>query len=250
MFQPGRLRSGCSRSRVRRPDGHPAAAQAPAPSTTWWSRWPSSGPGPSRADRCTPTSVASNKPGAGHLRLHPLLETEPSAKTLGVPLFQEQLMQMAIDVAGFTPRRRPTSCARPWAPSGQPREAWSELRARLYAGMAEREASPVPVADQIFEQAGRRSPTSASPRATRCRFAYLVLYSSSWIKLLLPGRLLRGAPAQRPAHGLLLARTPWSQDARRHGVEVVTRPGPQRLSRRGHVGATGRRGVAARARIG
>src|SRR6266481_3464259 len=33
--------------------------------------------------------------------LHPLLERS-LAKTLGVPLFQEQLMQMAIDVAGFT----------------------------------------------------------------------------------------------------------------------------------------------------
>jgi error-prone DNA polymerase len=34
--------------------------------------------------------------------LHPLLE-KSLGKTLGVPLFQEQLMQMAIDVAGFTP---------------------------------------------------------------------------------------------------------------------------------------------------
>ena len=34
--------------------------------------------------------------------LHPLLENS-LGKTLGVPLFQEQLMQMAIDVAGFTP---------------------------------------------------------------------------------------------------------------------------------------------------
>ena len=33
---------------------------------------------------------------------HPLLE-QCLEKTLGVPLFQEQLMQMAIDVAGFTP---------------------------------------------------------------------------------------------------------------------------------------------------
>src|SRR5262249_54886092 len=33
---------------------------------------------------------------------HPLLEKALS-KTLGVPLFQEQLMQMAIDVAGFSP---------------------------------------------------------------------------------------------------------------------------------------------------
>ncbi|NDF31871.1 MAG: DNA polymerase III subunit alpha, partial [Acidimicrobiia bacterium] len=34
--------------------------------------------------------------------LHPLLENS-LGKTLGIPLFQEQLMQMAIDVAGFTP---------------------------------------------------------------------------------------------------------------------------------------------------
>ena len=34
--------------------------------------------------------------------LHPLLENSLK-KTLGVPLFQEQLMQMAIDVAGFSP---------------------------------------------------------------------------------------------------------------------------------------------------
>ena len=32
--------------------------------------------------------------------LHPLLENA-LGKTLGVPLFQEQLMQMSIDVAGF-----------------------------------------------------------------------------------------------------------------------------------------------------
>jgi error-prone DNA polymerase len=32
-------------------------------------------------------------------------------KTLGVPLFQEQMMQIAID-CGFSLRRRPTGCAR------------------------------------------------------------------------------------------------------------------------------------------
>ena len=47
--------------------------------------------------------------------LHPLLENT-LGKTLGVPLFQEQLMQMAIDVAGFTPAR-PISSARRWVRS-------------------------------------------------------------------------------------------------------------------------------------
>src|SRR5437764_8123098 len=66
---------------------------------------------------------------------HPLLEP-CLKKTLGVPLFQEQLMQMAIDVAGFTP-----------AESDQLRQAMSSkrsharmarLRTRLMEGMAER----------------------------------------------------------------------------------------------------------------
>ena len=44
--------------------------------------------------------------------LHPLLENA-LAKTLGVPLFQEQLMQIAIDVAN-SPRPTPTCCVRQW----------------------------------------------------------------------------------------------------------------------------------------
>jgi Bacterial DNA polymerase III alpha subunit finger domain len=37
-------------------------------------------------------------------------------KTLGVPLFQEQAMKIAIVVAGFTPQK-PTGCDAPWRPS-------------------------------------------------------------------------------------------------------------------------------------
>src|SRR5690606_41094076 len=67
--------------------------------------------------------------------LHPLLE-KSLGKTLGVPLFQEQLMQMAIDVAGFTPAesdelRQAMGSKRSAARMARP-------RARLYDGMAER----------------------------------------------------------------------------------------------------------------
>ena len=31
------------------------------------------------------------------------MDVDITLRTLGIPLFQEQLMQMAIDVAGFTP---------------------------------------------------------------------------------------------------------------------------------------------------
>ena len=95
--------------------------------------------------------------------LHPLLERS-LAKTLGVPLFQEQLMQMAIDVAGFTPAE--SDRLRQAMGSKRSVEKMEQLRARLYEGMAER---------GITGRGGRRrsttswwpSPTSGSPRATR-----------------------------------------------------------------------------------
>ena len=71
-------------------------------------------------------------------------------KTLGVPLFQEQMMQLAIDCAGFTPAeadrlRQAMSAKR--AP-----ERIKELRDRLLDGMAERGIGP-------------RWPTTSTPRS-------------------------------------------------------------------------------------
>ncbi|MFV0524210.1 MAG: error-prone DNA polymerase, partial [Acidimicrobiales bacterium] len=67
--------------------------------------------------------------------LHPLLE--PSlGKTLGIPLFQEQLMQMAIDVAGFSPAE--SDELRQAMGSKRSAARMERLRERLYAGMAER----------------------------------------------------------------------------------------------------------------
>src|SRR5262245_55483226 len=78
--------------------------------------------------------------------LHPLLE--PSLhKTLGVPLFQEQLMQMAIDVAGFTPGE--ADQLRQAMGSKRSRERMERLRERLYAGMAERGVTGE-VADELY----------------------------------------------------------------------------------------------------
>ncbi len=47
-------------------------------------------------------------------------------RTLGVPIFQEQVMQLAIVAAGFTPAR-PTSCAAPWRRGGA-RAGWGRSR--------------------------------------------------------------------------------------------------------------------------
>src|SRR5580765_130589 len=80
--------------------------------------------------------------------LHPLLEGS-LAKTLGVPLFQEQLMQMAIDVAGFTPSE--ADQLRQAMGSKRSIQRMERLRERLYEGMAERGVSGA-VADEIFDK--------------------------------------------------------------------------------------------------
>src|SRR5690606_7537084 len=80
--------------------------------------------------------------------LHPLMEPA-LAKTLGVPLFQEQLMQIAIDCAGFTPAEADE--LRQAMGAKRSRERMERLRRRLYDGMAERGITGE-VADRIWEK--------------------------------------------------------------------------------------------------
>src|SRR5690606_33871970 len=65
--------------------------------------------------------------------LHPRLE-KSLAKTLGVPLFQEQLMQMAIDIADFTPAE--SDRLRRAMGSKRSTEKMEAMRERLMRGMA------------------------------------------------------------------------------------------------------------------
>ncbi len=57
-------------------------------------------------------------------------------KTLGVPLFQEQAMKLAITAANFTPAEA-TACAVPW-PRSAAMVAWNISRAKLVDGMVAR----------------------------------------------------------------------------------------------------------------
>ena len=134
-------------------------------------------------------------------------------KTLGVPLFQEQMMQLAIDCAGFTPdeadRLRQAMSAKR-AP-----ERIEELRQRLLDGMAERGISPE-VAQDIYVKILAFS-SYGFPESHAISFAYLV-YASAWLKRYFPAAfttaLLRNQPMGFYApHSLI-------NDARRHGVVV------------------------------
>ncbi len=144
--------------------------------------------------------------------LHPLLERS-LAKTLGVPLFQEQLMQMAIDVAGFTAAEADE--LRQAMGSKRSRERMERLRARLYEGMAERGITGS-VADEIFDKLAAFA-NFGFPESHSVSFAYLV-YASAWLKRYHPAAFCAALLNAQPMgfyspHSLV-------QDARRHGVEV------------------------------
>ena len=133
--------------------------------------------------------------------LHPLLEPALS-KTLGVPLFQEQLMQMAVDVAGFSPGE--ADQLRQAMGSKRSRERMERLRQRLYDGMAERGITGE-VADTDLRQAGclRQLRLPREPLG-ELRLPGLRLVVAQAARA---GGVLRRA-AQRPADGLLLAALP------------------------------------------
>jgi len=126
-----------------------------------------------------------------HDLLKPTLE-----KTLGVPLFQEQLMQMAIDVAGFTPAD--ADQLRRAMGNKRSLEKMQELRDRLFDGMAERgltgdAARQTWIQLQAFANYG-------FPESHAISFAVLV-YASSWLKRYYPGAfcaaLLKAQPICR-----------------------------------------------------
>jgi error-prone DNA polymerase len=144
--------------------------------------------------------------------LHPLLENA-LAKTLGIPLFQEQLMQMAIDVAGFTAAEADE--LRQAMGSKRSQARMERLRARFYDGMKER-GIVGETADLIWEKLAAFA-NFGFPESHSVSFAYLV-YSSSWIKYHYPAAFCASLLNAQPM-GFYSPHT-LVQDARRHGVKV------------------------------
>ena len=146
--------------------------------------------------------------------LHPLLE-DSLEKTLGVPLFQEQLMQMAMDVAGFSAAE--ADQLRQAMASKRSQERMEALRRRLYDGMAANQVVGE-VADRIWEKLAAFA-SYGFPESHSVSFAYLV-YASAWLKRYYPAAFC-GALVNAQPMGFYSPHT-LVQDARRHGVEVRT----------------------------
>jgi error-prone DNA polymerase len=144
---------------------------------------------------------------------HPSMESA-LRKTLGVPLFQEQLMQLAVDCAGFSAAE--ADQLRRAMGSKRSAERMRRLRGRFYDGMRTLHGAADEVIDRVYEKLEAFA-NFGFPESHALSFASLVFYSS-WFKLHHPAAfcaaLLRAQPMGFYSPQSLVA------DARRHGVAV------------------------------
>ena len=178
---------------------------------------------------------------------YPYAPLEPVlAKTLGVPLFQEQIMRLAVVAAGFTPGEADE--LRRVMTHRRSHERIQAMKARLLAGMAERGITPAD-AEVIFSQllgfAGYGFPESHS-----ASFALLV-YASAWLKRYHPAAFTCSLLNSQPM-GFYAPHT-LAEDAKRHGVEVrgvdVTASGWESTLEASQEGPEAERGAARAERL-
>jgi error-prone DNA polymerase len=135
------------------------------------------------------------------------------ARTLGVPIFQEQVMQVAILAAGFTPgeadQLRRAMAA--WKRKG----GLEKYYERIVGGMLRRGYDQA-FAEQIFSQI-QGFGEYGFPESHAASFA-LLAYASSWLKCHEPAAFLCALLNSQPMG--FYSPSQLVQDARRHGIEV------------------------------
>ncbi|HEY7048458.1 MAG TPA: error-prone DNA polymerase [Jatrophihabitantaceae bacterium] len=143
---------------------------------------------------------------------HDLLK-KPLKRTLGIPLFQEQLMEIAITVAGFSPAE--ADRLRRAMGSKRGVEKIVTMRERLYQGMA-RNGVTGKLADEIYDKIQAFS-SFGFAESHAISFALLV-YASAWLKRHYPAAfcaaLLNAQPMGFYSPQSLV------HDAKRHGVDT------------------------------
>jgi error-prone DNA polymerase len=168
-------------------------------------------PGPIQGDMVHP--YLRRREGKEHVEYpHPKLE-RVLAKTYGVPIFQEQVMKLAIAVADYTPGeadqlRRDMGA---WRSSGRIEQHRERLVARMVANGITAE-----FAERVFQQI-RGFGEYGFPESHAASFA-LISYVTAWLRThQLPAfscALLNAQPMGFYSVATLV------EDARRHGVEV------------------------------
>jgi len=134
-------------------------------------------------------------------------------RTLGIPIFQEQVMQLSVVAADFTPgeadQLRRAMAA--WKRKG----GLGPFETKLKEGLR-RNGYPQEFADRIFEQI-KGFGEYGFPESHAASFA-LLAYASAWLKHHEPAAFLCGLLNSQPMG--FYASSQLIQDARRHGVEV------------------------------
>jgi error-prone DNA polymerase len=181
----------------------------------------------------------------------PVRYIHPSAepilrKTLGVPIFQEQLMEIARVCAGFTPGQ--SDRLRQAMTHKRSDEEMAKLRDEVYTGMASRNITGPP-ADELWEKL-QGFASFGFPESHSVSFAYIV-YSASWLKYHWPTEFFAGLLNAQPMgfyspnslvadaihHGVVVHQPDVNASA--HDCTVETTPGGSRRS-----GRVSRDGVA------
>ena len=143
-----------------------------------------------------------------HPSLKPILE-----RTLGIPLFQEQAMKMAIATAGFTPGEADT--LRKTMGFKRSTDEMEQLFAKMIDGM-EQNGIDRETATRIRNQL-RGFAAYGFPESHAASFA-LIVYASAWLKHYQPAAFAAGLMNCQPM-GFYTPATIVA-DARRHGVEI------------------------------
>lgn len=169
-------------------------------------------PGPIQGDMVHPYLRRRN---GEELVEYPSIELEGILKrTLGIPLFQEQAMKIAIEAAGFTPSEA-DELRRSMA-TFKSRGMVSHFEQKLITGMTKK-GYTMDYAKRVFRQLEGFG-SYGFPESHAASFALLV-YVSSWIKCYYPDvfacALLNSMPMgfYQPSQIII--------DARKHGVEVL-----------------------------
>ena len=134
-------------------------------------------------------------------------------RTMGVPIFQEQVMQLAMVAADFTPGE--ADALRRAMAAWRRKGGLEKFQKKLKAGMAKNGYSPE-FAEQIYKQVLGFG-EYGFPESHAASFA-LLAYVSSWLKHYEPAAFLAAMLNSQPMG--FYSPSELVQDARRHGVEV------------------------------
>ncbi|MGH8925942.1 MAG: error-prone DNA polymerase [Acidimicrobiia bacterium] len=140
----------------------------------------------------------------------PILE-----KTLGVPIFQEQLMELARVCAGFDGGQ--SDRLRQAMTHKRSEQAMERLREEVFSGMAKMGVIGES-AEEIWEKL-QGFAHFGFPESHSVSFAYIV-YMSAWLKYHWPAETLAGLLNAQPMG--FYSPNSLVQDARRHGVETLS----------------------------